>query len=65
MTQEIIGFSSEVQSPSVRVVSRSATGLREHARIVRRRHQGMPRWLALAMLAGVIVAAAFVTFVAR
>jgi len=65
MANEIIDFSSEAESPSVAVVSPPAAGIATHVRVLRRRHRGISRWLALALLAGALVALAFVKFLAR
>jgi hypothetical protein len=69
MTPEIINFVSPSQpakeSAPEEVAYEAPDDLVSHMRQLRRRNQSAPRWLALAVLTGAVVALAFVRFLAR
>jgi hypothetical protein len=64
MTPEIINF---VPSPPkvAEAQNEAPNDLASHMRELRRRNQGAPRWLALAVLAGAFVALALVRLLIR
>ena len=77
MTPEIIPFVRESEKDSVLVYDADSTGnivgtdylatqgLANHVRQIRRKNQGIARWLALAVLTGTIAALAVVSLLAR
>ena len=64
MTPEILNFVSP-PTPAEEVTLEAPEDLVSHMRQLRRRNQNAPRWLALAVLTGAVVALAFVRFLAR
>ena len=64
MTPEILNFVSP-PTPAEEVTHEAPEDLVSHMRQLRRRTQNAPRWLALAVLTGAVVALAFVRFLAR
>ncbi len=75
---ETMSYATEIESPSMRVIygpggpeawlpaNRAGDkGLSAHMRRLRRRHRGISRWLALAVIVGAAVALAFVSVLGR
>jgi hypothetical protein len=75
MTHESIGYVPGAESSSIGTIGGdnstagsgriARTGLTAHLHLSRRLHGGVPRWFAVAVLAGAFVALAFVNYLAR
>jgi|HubBroStandDraft_4_1064222.scaffolds.fasta_scaffold52737_1 hypothetical protein len=64
MTPEILNF-VPAPTPAEEVTHEAPEDVVSHMPQLRRRNQSAPRWLALAVLTGAVVALAFVRFLAR